>query len=58
MCDDKMDKDIKQIMNIWRSKGLKKPLSKPEVIRIMLERYKEDGYSVPKRKPKSKIWKI
>ena len=51
--DDALDKEIELIMNAWKRAGLKN-VKKPDVIRTLLNQYREDSYTLPKRLPRSK----
>jgi len=51
--DDALDKEIEMIMNAWKRAGLKN-IKKPDVVRTLLNQYKEDTYKIPTRLPRSK----
>jgi len=51
--DDALDKEIEMIMNAWKRAGLKN-VSKPDVVRTLLNNYREDAYIMPTRLPRSK----
>lgn len=55
--DDPLDREIEHIINSWKNYGMKN-IKKPDVIRMMLRKYKEDLAATPKRLPKSKKWQI
>lgn len=50
--DDQLDRDISQIMNVFRQKGFKN-VKKPDVIRILVRDRMEQGNIDLRRKPKS-----
>jgi len=59
--DEELDIEINRIAKVWQCNGFKN-VKKPDVLRILINRYKEDVLSkeLPPptitRKPKSKIW--
>ena len=57
-CDGMLEKDIQEIMDNLRRKGFKN-IKKPDVIRLLVGKYKEERSKVKlKRKPKSKKWSL
>jgi len=55
--DDVLDKEVLDIMKAWKKAGLRN-VSKPDVIRTLLYKYREDAYTVPQRLPHSKKVRI
>lgn len=54
--DEQLDKEINEILYIWREKGYKNA-KKPDVIRLIIKNYKDNmNGDAPKRKPKSNTW--
>jgi len=51
--DEALDKEIESIMNAWKRAGLKN-VKKPDVVRTLLNEYRENVYTMPKRLPRSK----
>ena len=51
--DEALDKEIELIMKAWKRAGLKN-IKKPDVIRTLLNEYREEAYTKPKRLPRSK----
>lgn len=55
--DDEMDKQMNEILTAWRSAGVKN-ISKPDVIRIFIKKYKDDAMMIPHRKPKKREYTL
>lgn len=55
--DDKLDNEIDNIKLAWRKFGFNN-VSKAEIIRLMVQRYKENGEIYPYKPPKSPRWRL
>ena len=55
--DSKLDSEISNIMNYFRQQGFSN-ITKPDVLRLLIEDYKRKGYQNMNimRKPKMKEW--
>ena len=51
--DEALDKEIEEIMKAWKKAGFRN-IKKPDVVRTLLNKYKEDSYAIPYRLPRSK----
>jgi len=55
--DDKLDKEIKTIQLAWKSAGFSN-VTRPDVLRVLIKRYKDDDLMYPRRKRKKTEWEL